>query len=61
MYHKRRYRVVDGRFEKRWDNVDEPGWFKTKAEALEAIKVEASPPKQPEKRGPGRPRKNPVG
>jgi hypothetical protein len=37
MYHKRRYRYVNGRFEKRWDNVDEEGWFKTKAEAIKAV------------------------
>ena len=61
MYHKRRYKVVDGRLQKRWDATDDNGWHKTKAEALEAAKVVSTgvyavPPEVPKKRG--RPRKD---
>jgi len=31
-YHNRRYKVVDGKLEKRWDSPTD-GWFVTKAEA----------------------------
>ena len=40
-YQNRRYRVVAGKVEKRWDGTDEPGWFKTKVEAWAAV---APPP-----------------
>ena len=36
-YQNRRYRVVDGKLEKRWDAPVE-GWFMTKAEAWAAVK-----------------------
>ncbi len=36
MLEKRRYKLIDGRLRKRWDATNEPGWFKTKAEALQA-------------------------
>ncbi len=71
MLEKRRYKLIDGRLRKRWDATNEPGWLKTKAEALgetvEPLKGETVPPPQvhtiaPEihtvKRRPGRPRKN---
>ena len=34
-YHNRRYKVVDGKLEKRWDSPTD-GWFVTKAEAWDA-------------------------
>lgn len=51
----RRYRMNGGKLEKSWDG-DKDGWFKTKAEALEAVapKPEPEPVKQPAKRGPKR-------
>lgn len=36
-YQNRRYRVVDGKLEKVWNGTNEPGWFKTKAEAWAAV------------------------
>ncbi len=44
-YQNRRYRVVDGKLEKRWDAPGE-GWFVTKADAWAAVaaaKDEAPP------------------
>ncbi len=53
-YQNRRYRVVDGKLQKRWDAPGE-GWFMTKAEAWAAVKPPAPPTELP--RRPGRPRK----
>ena len=43
-YPNRRYRVKDGKLEKRWDGTDDPEWFMTKAEARAAVPGSAPVP-----------------
>lgn len=43
---KRRYRVVEGRLQKKWTG-DEDGWFVTKAEAWAAWEQFRNPPPAP--------------
>ena len=51
-YQNRRYRVVDGKIEKRWDGTKEPGWFMTKAEAWAAVAAPVARQEAVEQPGP---------
>ncbi len=43
-YPNRRYRVKDGKLEKRWDGTDDPEWFVQKADAWAAVPGSAPVP-----------------
>jgi hypothetical protein len=49
-YQNRRYRVnKDGKFEKRWDGTDEPGWYMTKEAAMDAFTAPLEAAEKPRK------------
>lgn len=42
-YDKRRYKVINGKLEKRWADEHEDGWFKAKADAWADFEASLSP------------------